>query len=87
MKYCGGCTPRYNRVQAVRYIRKRLNDEVVLVSYEDHDIEGILIVAGCPTVCVDLAPFKGLPVWVVTSFQDAEYFVQRMRSIWDQKGL
>jgi len=76
LKYCGGCSPRYDRVQAVGYLRERLKDTVELVSYEDPDIEGILVVAGCPTACVDLTPFKGRPVWVVTSTQEAEHFAE-----------
>jgi len=87
LKYCGGCNPRYDRVQAAGYLRERLKDRVELVSYEDPDIEGILVVAGCPTACVDLTPFKGRPVWVVTSPQEAERFEQKMRSMKDRKGL
>ena len=78
LKYCGGCTPRYDRVQTVRSLRERLKDTVELFSYEDPDIEGVLVVAGCPTACVDLVPFKGRPVWVVTSPQDAEHFAETM---------
>jgi len=87
LKYCGGCTPRYDRVQAVRFLRERLKGTVDLVSYEDPDIEGVLVVAGCPTACVDLTPFKGRPVWVVTSPQEAERFEQKMRSMKDRKEL
>jgi len=77
LKYCGGCTPRYDRVQAVRFLRERLKGTVDLVSYEDPDIEGVLVVAGCPTACVDLTPFKGRPVWVVTSKDDIDDFVKK----------
>lgn len=76
LKYCGGCSPRYDRVQAVRSLRERLKDRIDLVSYEDPDIEGVLVVTGCPTACVDLTPFKGRPVWVVTSPQEAERFAE-----------
>ncbi len=87
LKYCGGCSPRYDRVQAVEFLRERLKDTVDLVSYEDSVIEGILVVAGCPTACVDLTPFQGRPVWVVTSPQDAERFAQTMRSVKNKEGL
>jgi len=84
LKYCGGCTPRYDRVQAVGYLRERLKDRIELVSYEDPDVEGVLVIAGCPTACVDLAPFKGRPVWVVTSPGDAEGFVAAMTRTGDE---
>jgi len=80
LKYCGGCTPRYDRVQAVGYLRERLKDSVEFVSYEDPDIVGVLVVAGCPTACVDLTPFKQLPVWVVTSRQEVEDFPATIRT-------
>jgi len=83
LKYCGGCTPRYDRVQAVASIKRRLEDRVEFVSYEDRDVEGILVVTGCPTACVDLTPFGGRPVWVVTGPQDAERFVAIMRDVED----
>jgi len=78
LKYCGGCNPQYDRVQAVEFLRERLKDTVDLASYEDPGIEGILVVTGCPTACVDLTPFKGRPVWVVTSLQEAEHFAETM---------
>jgi hypothetical protein len=87
LKYCGGCNPHYDRVQAVGYLWERLKDTVELVSYEDPDIEGVLVVAGCPTACVDLTTFKGRSVWVVTSPQEAERFEQKMRSMKDRKEL
>lgn len=79
LKYCGGCTPRYDRVEAVASIRERLKDRVDLVSYEERDLEGVLIVAGCPTACVDRTPFEGRPVWIVTSPRDAQRFVEAMQ--------
>ncbi len=79
LKYCGGCNPRYDRVQAVGYLRERLQGTVELVSYEDPDIAGVLVVAGCPTACVDPEPFKERPVWVVTNRQQIEDFLEHMR--------
>jgi len=87
LKYCGGCTPRYDRVQAVATIKKRLAERVEFVSYENRDVEGVLVVVGCPTACVDLTPFEGYPVWVVTSLQDAEGFVEKIRKMENENGL
>ncbi len=78
LKYCGGCTRRYDRVRAVAYIKKRLADRIEIVSFEDPGAEGILVVTGCPTACVDLTPFEGYPVWVVKSERDIEGFIEKM---------
>lgn len=93
LKYCGGCTPRYDRVKAVGYLREQLKDRVELVSYEDPDVEGVLVVTGCPTACVNLTSranmtfFKGRPVWVVSSEQDVEGFIEKIRMMEKRNGL
>jgi hypothetical protein len=76
LKYCGGCNPQYDRVQAVASIKKRLGDKFEFVPFEDPNAEGTLVVAGCPTACVDLKPFAGRPIWVITSLRDVERFVE-----------
>ncbi len=86
LKYCGGCNPQYDRVQAVVSIKKRLEDKVEFVSYEARDAEGILVVAGCPTACVDLKPFEGRPIWVVTSLRDVERFAETISDVKDGNG-
>ena len=80
LKYCGGCSPQYDRVQAVASIKRRLAGRIEFVSYEDVDVEGILVVVGCPTACVDLKPFEGHPVWIVTSLQDINNSVLTIKS-------
>jgi len=70
----------------VAAIKERLAGRIEFVSYEDRDVEGILIVTGCPTACVDLTPFERLPVWVVSGPQDAERFVETMRDAEDGNG-
>ncbi|MBN1656492.1 MAG: hypothetical protein JXA30_22165 [Deltaproteobacteria bacterium] len=79
LKYCGGCKPEYDRVKAVALIKERLKGRVELVSYEDVSTEGTLVVTGCPTACVDLQPFQGRPLWLVTNLQEAERFIEAMR--------
>ncbi|MBN1364708.1 MAG: hypothetical protein JW976_07890 [Syntrophaceae bacterium] len=87
IKYCGGCKPEYDRVQTVNSLRENLKDIIKLVSYNDPNAQGILVVAGCPTACVDLTPFAGRPVWVVTSLKEVEVFVGRMGNSKDEKNL
>lgn len=87
LKYCGGCAPQYDRVRAVASIKKRLAGRVEFVSHEDRDVEGVLVVTGCPTACVDLTPFEGHPVWVVTSPQDVESFIKKITEVENVNGL
>jgi hypothetical protein len=78
LKYCGGCNPLHDRVRTAHGIKESLKDRVEFVSYEDEDIEGILIIAGCPTACVDPTPFAGHRVWTVTGTEDSERFIEEI---------
>ncbi|MDD4358115.1 MAG: hypothetical protein PHN98_12800 [Smithellaceae bacterium] len=79
LKYCGGCKPQYDRVQAVAFIRVSLKGKIELVSHEERDTQGTLVVAGCETACVDMIPFTGRPLWVATSLQEIEQFIEKMK--------
>ena len=59
-------------------VRERLKDRVEFGSYEDEDIEGVLIIAGCPTACVERTSFAGRRVWTITSPEDAERFIEQV---------
>lgn len=79
LKYCGGCNPRHDRVETVAIIKEGLKNHVEFVSYDDADVEGILIVTGCPTACVDRMPFAGRHTWTVTGEEDAGRFIEEMK--------
>ena len=57
------------------------------VSYKDKNLAGILVVAGCSTACVDMKPFEKHPVWVVTSEQDVEDFIDKIIEMENVNGL
>jgi hypothetical protein len=76
IKYCGGCDPQYDRLEAVERIKAGLGDKMEFVSYEDKPISGVLVVAGCPTACVDLEPFENYPVFVLRSKEDCEALIR-----------
>lgn len=79
LKYCGGCKPEYDRVQAVRSIGEQLKQSVEIVSYEDPDAQGTLVIAGCATACVDMSVFAGRPIWIVAGARGAEEFFESFR--------
>lgn len=79
LKYCGGCSPRYDRILVTNYLKKELVEWVSFVSFEDPNASRILIVAGCETACVDQSPFGSMPVDIITSVVDAKAFVGKIR--------
>lgn len=78
VRYCGGCTPRYDRVATVEYIRRNLPHGVELVRRED-DSGMVLIVAGCKTACADRTGLEGKVVQELTSETDAITFIEYIR--------
>ncbi len=80
LKYCGGCKPDYDRVDLVRQLQERLGANAVFVRPESEGVDLILAVQGCPTACADLSPFEQLPVWVITTPEDATAFIHHVET-------
>jgi len=58
VKYCGGCNPRYDRVQFVQDLRESL-PEFEFSGTDAFDPEFALIVCGCPARCVSHGQIAG----------------------------
>ncbi|WP_054033233.1 YybH family protein [Desulfatitalea tepidiphila] len=80
LKYCGGCTPDYDRVALVEEIAARIAPDAVLVRPDSGELDLVLAVQGCPTACADLTPFTHLPVWTITCPEGAEAFIQHIET-------
>ncbi len=79
LKYCGGCNPRYDRVETVRRIRDELGGTIRFVPPDDPGVDSILAVMGCETACADLSAFDGKKIWIITSPGDADVWVAEMK--------
>jgi hypothetical protein len=75
LKYCGGCNPSFDRVALVRTLAARLIGLVRLVPFDDPSAGHVLIVAGCRSACVDLAPFDGRWVHLLCDAADLERLI------------
>lgn len=57
VKYCGGCNPRFDRVQFVRDLEaklgQKLSSPVPDVFYDE-----IYVICGCTARCADVSAFK-----------------------------
>lgn len=54
MKYCGGCNPRFDRVEFVRRLREAF-PHIVFMPYRPEERFGFtVIVCGCASRCVDV---------------------------------
>ena len=80
VKYCGGCNPEYDRVGVVKQIEESLRGEVEFVSPESEGVALVLAVEGCSTACADLSAFQGLEIRKIANMEDAEKFMEEMRT-------
>ena len=74
IKYCGGCNPEFDRVEAVAEMLGRLADVVELVPLDDARAHMLLAVQGCSTACADLDQYKGKKIIVLSSQEAMEAF-------------
>lgn len=79
VRYCGGCTPHYDRVAAVEYIRRNLPHGVELVG-RDADPDILLVIAGCPTACVDRSDLEGRKVLELSDHTEVSNIIFGLRT-------
>ena len=79
LKYCGGCNPRYDRIETVRRIRNELGGTVRFVPPGDPGVDSVLAVMGCETACVDLSSFEGKRICIITSREEADNWAAEMK--------
>lgn len=78
LKYCGGCSARFDRVELAEAIKERLGSLVEWVSHGDPRAEHLLVIAGCESACVDLEPFKGKNIHMIFREQELELIIQEL---------
>ena len=80
IKYCGGCNPEFDRVEAMAGMLERLAKTVEVVPLDDERADMLVAVEGCPTACADLSGFKGKRVVVLSSQEAVAGFVPELQS-------
>jgi hypothetical protein len=51
IKYCGGCNPTYERVEIIKKVQFRTEDQFLFYRHGDEDIEALILVSGCQRAC------------------------------------
>lgn len=81
LKCCGGCNPRYDRVETLRRISDELGGTVRFVPPDDPGVGSVLALMGCETACADLSPLKDRRIWIIASRGDADAWIADMKKI------
>jgi hypothetical protein len=86
IKYCGGCNPGYERVEMIERVQFRFNDRFLFLHHDDPDIEGVILMSGCPRTCAsqDVNPTE-IPNCSITGENDFNTLITWLKSL-DQKG-
>jgi hypothetical protein len=79
LKYCGGCSPRYDRVKQVERMKEELGGTIEFVPPECEDAECILVISGCKTACADITTFSNRSVRFITSEEDVTVWIEEMK--------
>jgi len=81
LKYCGGCSSRFDRVALVSEIKERLKGKIEFVHYENLKAGLILVVCGCESACVNLEEFSAEDVFIIFKKEHAEEFIKKIKSM------
>ena len=80
IKYCGGCNPKYERVEMIQQVQSLVGDRFVFLRQDQQDLDGRIAVNGCPRACavrdlnqrevpyhsIEEGGFEGLMEWLFT---------------------
>jgi len=86
VKYCGGCNPTYERVEIIRKIRSKLEDQILFLRYDEPGVDGLVLMSGCHRACAnqDVNP-TGIPHGSAIGENDFENLMDWLTSL-DEKG-
>ncbi|BEQ14963.1 hypothetical protein [Desulfoferula mesophila] len=81
LKFCGGCSPDYDRSEQVYRLAQVLDGLVELVSHEDPRAERVLVVMGCKNACADTQPLLGRELILVHGEDEFDQAIKRLRAV------
>jgi len=76
VKFCGGCNPSYDRVEAAERVRHLLGEHVEFVAPDDPAVDGVIVITGCRTACADVSAFRDKPMLFITSPESRDKVVR-----------
>lgn len=86
IKYCGGCNPTYERVEIVQRAQSQFNHQFVFVHHDQQDIDGMILMSGCPRACSAQDLGRTINHFSVTGENDFESLMDWLKLLADIKG-
>ena len=89
LKFCGGCNPRYDRMEFASRVEEAFPEHSFQRNYQEPDIS--LVICGCGAACADktdaAAPYGICTVWSCDSFEQACAFINEAASDAGERDL
>lgn len=77
VKFCGGCNPRFDRMEFASRLEENFPEHSFQKEYKDPDIS--LVICGCPSACAGradaAAPYGTCTLWSSDSYDEACRFI------------
>jgi len=87
VKYCGGCNPRYERVEMMERVQFRSNDRFLFLRHDEPDIDVLILMSGCHRACAgENLNITKIPHCLVTGEDDFNSLIDWLKSL-DRKGV
>lgn len=79
IKYCGGCNPRYSRLQLVDKLIKDFNAVSFEIAKESEFYDILLVICGCFSACANHNKYIGKQKIIVTEMNDINRLVEVLK--------
>ncbi len=78
IKYCGGCSPAYDRVDAAKTVMSRLGASAELVAFDDPGADLVFAVMGCGSACADLSGIRTTNIIIIHDLSEVENYFKSL---------
>ncbi len=70
IKYCGGCNPKYNRIDLVKNLMNEYNDAIFETARDNVFYDLVIVICGCSSSCVNHEKLIGKRKKIITDEKD-----------------
>jgi hypothetical protein len=83
VKFCGGCNPRYDRMEALNRLKMFFNDKVNFdYAKEDIEYDVLLVIGGCTNCCASHEQYNArygmLKMWEETGTEHISESIEKI---------
>lgn len=82
IKYCGGCNPRYDRINIANRIKKDIPGVEIVSASGGGSVDYVLVICGCTSACADRTGLNGkYGMTVITNEKDYDGLINTIKGL------